>query len=127
MASGINRVTVVGNLTRDPEVKELPSGTKVAELGIAVNDRRKVDGDWTDVVSFFDVTVFGNQAEACGQYLSRGKPVAVDGKLEQQRRETPEGKRSKVKIIANQVQFLGSKDDDSGPGVPVDTSDFASF
>lgn len=128
MGQSINRVTLVGNLTRDPEVKELPSGTTVAELGIAVNDRRKVDGDWTDVTSFFDVTVFGHTAEACGKYLSRGKPVAVDGKLEQQRWESSEGqKRSKVKIIANQVQFLGGRDDQEAPGVPVDSSDFASF
>lgn len=123
----LNRVTIVGNLTRDPEVKELPSGTIVAELGVAVNDRRKQDGEWTDHASFFDVTVFGHTAEACGKYLSRGKPVAVDGKLEQQRWEKDGQSRSKVKIIASQVQFLGGRDDDSGPGVPVDTSDFAAF
>jgi len=125
MSQSMNRVILTGNLTRDPEIKQANSGVAICELGVAVNDRKKINGEWTDHASFFDVTVFGHTAEACGKYLSRGKPVAVDGKLEQQRWEKDGEKRSKVVVIAQQVQFLGGRDE--APGTPVDTSDFADF
>jgi single-strand DNA-binding protein len=107
MPASINRVAQVGNLTRDPELKHAKSGTAVCEFSVAVNGREKVDGEWVDRADFFDVTVFGNQAEACAQYLQKGSQVAVDGRLRQNRWENDEGqKRSRVVIIADAVQFL---------------------
>lgn len=104
----INRVIITGNLTRDPELKSLPSGTSVCDLGVAVNGRYKAnDGEWKDRANFFDVTVFGGQADACGRYLSKGRPVAVDGELRYESWEKDGQKRSKVKIVASTVQFLG--------------------
>jgi single-strand DNA-binding protein len=83
-ATNINRVIVTGNLTRDPELRSLPSGTAVCSLRIAVNTRRKDNstGEWTDKANYFDVTVWGAQGENCARYLSKGRPVAVDGRLE---------------------------------------------
>ncbi len=108
MAS-INRVVLVGNLTRDPELRYLPSGTPVSNIGIAVNSRRKdSDGQWIDEANFFDIAVFGKQAENCSQFLAKGSQVAVDGRLRSRSWETNEGqKRSKVEVVAESVQFLG--------------------
>ncbi len=108
MAS-INRVVLVGNLTRDPELRYLPSGTSVCNVGIAVNSRRKnQEGEWVEEASFFDVAVFGKQAENCSQYLEKGSQVAIDGRLRSSSWETSEGqKRSKVEVVADSVQFLG--------------------
>lgn len=108
MAS-LNRVVLVGNLTRDPELRYLPSGTSVCNLGIAVNSRRKnADGEWIDEANFFDIAVFGKQAENCSQFLAKGSQVAVDGRLRSRSWETNEGqKRSKVEVVADSVQFLG--------------------
>ena len=135
-ATNINRVVLTGNLTRDPELRSLPSGTAVCSLRIASNTRRKdQSGEWVDKPNYFDVTVWGAQGENCARYLSKGRPVAIDGRLEWREWETPEGgKRQAVDIIADTVQFLGGRDDaPSGGGqgftprsdVPVDTSDFA--
>ena len=80
MAANINRVVLVGNLTRDPEMKHLPSGTALCSLRIAVNTRRKDEsGQWTDKPNYFDVSVWGAQGESCAQYLAKGRPVAIDG------------------------------------------------
>jgi len=89
---------------------------------VAVNNRKKVKGEWTDHASFLDVTVWGNQAEACAKYLSRGKPVAVDGRLEQQRWEKDGQNRSKVVIIAQQVQFLGGTDNRDNSPTPAEAA-----
>jgi single-strand DNA-binding protein len=114
-ATNINRVILTGNLTRDPELRSLPSGTAVCSLRIACNTRRK-------------------QGENCAQYLSKGRPVAVDGRLEWREWEAQDGsgKRQAVEIVADSVQFLGGRDDaGSGNGfsaksdVPVDEKDFA--
>ncbi len=143
-ASNINRVTITGNLTRDPELRSLPSGTSVCKLRVAVNSRRKdgASGEWVDKPNYFDVTVWGAQGENCANYLSKGRPVAVDGRLDWREWESQEGqKRQAVEIIADTVQFLGSRDGASGGGgngapadtgngftpqsdVPADTSDF---
>lgn len=112
MAS-INRVVLVGNLTADPELRSLPSGSSVCQLRIAVNDRVKdrTTGEWTDYANYFDVTVFGQQGERCAQYLSKGRQVAIDGRLRWRSWETAEGqKRSKVEVIADSVQFIGPRD-----------------
>ena len=83
-ATNINRVVITGNLTRDPELRSLPSGTSVCSLRVACNTRRKDNstGEWVDKPNYFDVTVWGAQGENCAQYLSKGRPVAVDGRLE---------------------------------------------
>jgi single-strand DNA-binding protein len=111
MARGIAHVTLVGNLTRDPDLRQLPSGTSVCELGVAVNSSYKdSSGQWVDKASFFDVKVFGPQGENCARYLSKGRQVAVDGRLDQRSWEAQDGsKRSKVEIIADTVMFLGGQ------------------
>jgi single-strand DNA-binding protein len=113
VAANINRVVLVGNLTRDPEVRQTPSGTPVCSLRIAVNSRRRDEsGQWTDKPNYFSVSVFGNQAESCGQYLSKGRPVAIDGRLDWREWQTQDGqKREAVEIVAESVQFLGSRGD----------------
>jgi single-strand DNA-binding protein len=135
-ASNINRVTVTGNLTRDPELRSTPTGTSVCKLRIAVNTRRKdASGQWVDKPNYFDVTVWGAQGENCAQYLQKGRPVAIDGRLEWREWDATDGsgKRSAVEIVADTVQFLGGRGDDGGNGqrftpesdVPADTADFA--
>src|SRR5881296_1198081 len=113
MAANINRVVLVGNLTRDPELRHTPSGTPVCSLRIAVNSRRRDEsGQWTDKPNYFSISVFGNQAESCSQFLSKGRPVAVDGRLDWREWESQDGgKREAVEIVAESVQFLGSRGD----------------
>jgi single-strand DNA-binding protein len=137
-ATNINVVAITGNLTRDPELRTLPSGTSVCELRVAVNSRRKDEsGNWVDKPNYFDVTVWGAQGENCSTYLSKGRPVAIEGRLDWREWEAKDGtKRQAVQIIANSVQFLGSRDgggQGNGNGfqapqsdVPADTSDFES-
>src|SRR5215218_1952868 len=114
-STNINRVVLTGNLTRDPELRSLPSGMAVCNLRIASNTRRKDNstGEWVDKPNYFDVTVWGAQGENCAQYLAKGRPVAVDGRLEWREWEDKEtgAKRSAVQIIADSVQFLGGRDD----------------
>ncbi len=134
-ATNINRVVLTGNLTSDPELRSLPSGMSVCKLRVACNTRRKDNstGEWTDKPNFFDVTVWGAQGENCSRFLSKGRPVALDGRLEWREWEDPNGnKRQAVDIIADSVQFLGSRDGGGDNGgrftpqsdVPADTSDF---
>ena len=134
-ASNINRVIVTGNLTRDPEVRDLPGGNAVCKLRIAVNTRRKEGDNWVDKPNYFDVTIFGRQGENAAQYLSKGRGVAIDGRLEWREWQDQQGnKRQSVDIIADNVQFLGGPGDGGGNGgggftprsdVPVSTDDFA--
>jgi single-strand DNA-binding protein len=115
--ANINRVVLVGNLTRDPELRHTGGGTPVCSLRIAVNTRRKdgATGEWTDKPNYFDISFFGNQAESCNQYLAKGRPVGIDGRLDWQEWEAQDGtKRQKVEIIAESVQFLGSRDASGG-------------
>jgi len=117
--ANINRVVLVGNLTRDPELRNTPSGMSVCSLRIAVNTRRKDSstGQWTEKPNYFDVTVWGNQGESCAQYLSKGRPVAIDGRLEWREWDAQDGtKRQAVEIIADSVQFLGGRGDGDGGG-----------
>ena len=118
MAANINRVVLVGNLTKDPELRHTPGGTPVCGLRIAVNSRRKDEsGNWTDKPNYFSVSVFGNQAESCAQYLSKGRPVAVDGRLEWREWQAQDGaKRESVEVVADSVQFLGSRGDAAAGG-----------
>ena len=116
MAASINRVVLVGNLTRDPELRHTPGGTPVCSLRIAVNSRRKDEsGQWVDKPNYFSISVFGNQAESCTQYLSKGRPVAIDGRLEWREWQAQDGaKRESVEVVADSVQFLGSRGDGGG-------------
>src|SRR4249919_2416399 len=111
MAGNINRVVLVGNLTRDPELRHTPSGTPVCSLRLAVNTRRKDEtGQWTDKPNYFDITVWGQQGENCAQYLAKGRPVAIDGRLEWREWEAQDGtKRQAVEVVADSVQFLGGR------------------
>ena len=135
-ATNINRVVLTGNLTRDPELRSTGSGTSVCSLRIASNTRRKnnATGEWEDKPNFFDVTVWGAQGENCARFLSKGRPIALDGRLEWREFTDQQGnKRQAIEIVADAVQFLGGRDDAGGGGggfaprsdVPVDTSDFA--
>jgi single-strand DNA-binding protein len=115
--SNINRVTITGNLTRDPETRPA-GGTTVTSLRVACNGRRKdQSGQWVDKPNYFDVTVWGAQGENCKRFLSRGRPVAVDGRLDWREWEDGNGnKRQAVDIVADTVQFLGSSDGGGGGG-----------
>jgi len=143
MAGGnINRVVLTGNLTRDPELRTFPdSGNAVCSMRLACNGRRKNNqsGQWEDQPNYFDITVWGAQGENCAKYLTKGRPVAIDGRLQWREWQDKEGnKRQSVDIIAESVQFLGSREDGgngSGNGfsssaraaesdVPIDTGDF---
>ncbi|MEA2132130.1 MAG: single-strand DNA-binding protein [Solirubrobacteraceae bacterium] len=134
-ATNINRVVLTGNLTRDPELRSLPSGMSVCNLRIASNTRRKgASGEWEDKPNYFSVTVWGAQGENCARFLSKGRPVALDGRLEWREWQGQDGaKRESVEIVADSVQFLGGRDDAQGGGgngftpqsdVPVDNRDF---
>jgi single-strand DNA-binding protein len=121
MAGNINRVVLVGNLTRDPELRHTPSGTPVCSLRVAVNTRRKDEsGQWVDKPNYFDVTVWGQQGENTAQYLSKGRPVAIDGRLEWREWEAQDGsKRQAVEIVADSVQFLGGRMEGEGQAAYV--------
>jgi single-strand DNA-binding protein len=138
-ATNINRVVMTGNLTADPELRSLPSGMSVCSLRIACNTRRKdgATGEWVDKPNYFNVTVWGAQGENAARYLSKGRPVAIDGRLEWREWEAQDGaKRQATDIIADSVQFLGSRDDagsgggamgngvSQGSDVPVHEGDF---
>jgi single-strand DNA-binding protein len=106
MAS-LNRIVLLGNLTRDPEVRYTPSGTPVARLGLAVNNRVKQGDEWRDDPCFVDVVVFGKQAESCGEYLNKGRTILIEGRLQYRTWESQDGqKRSKHEVLADRVQFL---------------------
>ena len=137
-ASNVNVVVITGNLTQDPELRSTGGGTSVCEMRVAVNSRRKDStGQWVDKPNYFDVVVWGAQGENCANYLSKGRPVAIEGRLDWREWEAKDGsgKRQAVSIVANSVQFLGSRDGSGGGNgngngfspssdVPADTSDF---
>ena len=107
----INRVALTGNLTRDPELRSLPSGHSVCNLRVACTARRhsSATGEWEDRPNYFDVTVWGNQGENAARFLTKGRPVAVDGRLEWREWETDDGQRRQaVGIVAETIQFLGT-------------------
>src|SRR6266567_1198941 len=118
-ATNINRVIMTGNLTADPELRALPSGTSVCKLRLACNTRRKNSstGEWDDKPNYFDIVVWGAQGENAARYLSKGRPVAIDGRLEWREWEAQDGtKRQAVEVIADTVQFLGGKSDGAAGG-----------
>ncbi len=105
-----NRVVLVGNLTRDIELKYTPSGLAVTDIGLAVNDRRKTQtGEWVDETTFVDITLWGRQAEVAGEYLSKGSSVLIEGRLKLDTWETDGQKRSKLRVVGEKMQMLGSR------------------
>ena len=108
MAS-FNRVILIGNLTRDIELKYTPGGTAVTDIGMAVNDRRKnASGEWVDETTFVDVTLWGRTAEVASEYLGKGSPILVEGRLKLDTWETDGQKRNKLRVVCERMQMLGS-------------------
>ena len=116
--ANFNKVLLMGNLTRDPEVKYTPKGTAVGDLAIAINDSYKAqDGTIKETVTYVDIEVWGRQAETCKQYLTKGRPVFVEGQLRLDQWEQEGQKKSRLKVRADRVQFLGSPSGGGGrPG-----------
>ncbi|MDH5789958.1 MAG: single-stranded DNA-binding protein [Nitrospinota bacterium] len=122
MAS-FNKVLLMGNLTRDPELRFTSSGSALAKFGLAVNRKYKAGEEWKEEVCFVDITVWGKQAENCAEYLSKGRPVFIDGRLQFSTWETDDGqKRNKLEVVANSVQFLG-QGGGGKPGMQPDMED----
>ena len=115
--TSFNKVILMGNLTRDPEVRYTPNGIAVASFAIAVNRKYKQGDETKEEVSYIDIVVFGKQAESCGQYISKGDSVLIDGRLQQRRWETEGQKKSKVEVVAQWVNFM-PKRSSSGQGAP---------
>jgi single-strand DNA-binding protein len=118
MARDISRVTLTCRLTRDVELRHTPSGTAVADLRVAwTTSRKDSTGEWIDHSNYGDVTVWGRTAEICAEWLSKGRQIGVDGRLEFEEWEGQDGsKRSKLKVVADNIAFLGSRDDREGGG-----------
>ena len=134
--NSFNKVILLGNLTRDPEVRYIPSGTAVASFALAVNRRYKQGTETKDEVSYIDIVVFGKTAENCGQYLNKGDAILVEGRLQQRRWDDKDSgqKRSKVEVVAQTVNFMpkrsgqgtgagGKHDQEPAPEPPVDEGD----
>ena len=116
----MNRVFLMGNLTRDPELRYIPSGTAVANFGLAVNRTYTTrEGESKDEVCFVEIVTWSKTAENCANYLTKGRPVLVEGRLQYQSWETDDGqKRSKLEVVADRVQFLGGRREEGAPGAP---------
>jgi single-strand DNA-binding protein len=109
-----NRVILVGNLTRDPELRYIASGSAVSDIGLAVNDKRKnAAGEWVEEVTFVDVTLWGRTAEVVSEYLTKGSPIFIEGRLKLDTWEKDGQKHSKLKVICERMQMLGGR---GGPG-----------
>jgi len=122
--ANLNKVMLIGNLTRDPELRQTPKGTAVAQFGLAVNRNfRGEDGQSREETTFVDLEAWGKQAEVISKYLSKGRPVFIEGrlKLDQWEDKNGGGKRSKMRVVVENFQFLGSKqsEDGGGPGEPA--------
>ncbi len=125
MAS-FNRVILVGNLTRDIELRYTQSGTAVTEVGMAVNDRRKTQsGEWVDETTFVDVTLWGRTAEVASEYLGKGSPVLIEGRLKLDTWETDGQKRSELRVVAERMQMLGGRSGSRAPEREPDEAEFS--
>jgi single-strand DNA-binding protein len=111
-----NRVILVGNLTRDPELRYIPSGTAVSEIALAVNDRVKRGDQWVDETTYVDVTLWSRTAEIAGEYLTKGSSVLIEGRLKLDTWEKDGQKRSKLRVVADKMQMLGGKNGGGAPG-----------
>lgn len=116
MAASYNRVILVGNLTRDPELRYLGSGTAVTDIGLAINERYKNNkGEWVDDTVFVDITLWARLAEIAGEYLNKGSSVLIEGRLKLDSWETNDGqKRSKLKVVGERMQMLGGRGEGGG-------------
>jgi len=113
--AGFNKIILMGNLTRDPEIRYAPSGTPVASFGLAVNRKYRQGEDLKEEVCFVDIVVFGKQAESCGQYLSKGNGALIEGRLQMRKFETKDGQKvTKHEVVAEQVRFLSKRSDQGG-------------
>lgn len=112
----INRVSISGNLTRDPELRVTPSGMQVLGFGVAVTDRRKNNqtGEWEDYPNFVDCTIFGNRGESMSRILHKGMKVAVEGKLRYSSWERDGQRRSKLEVIVDEIEFMSSRGGQGG-------------
>ena len=124
MAS-FNQVCLVGNVTREIEMKYLQSGTPVCDIGLAVNEKRKSGDEWVDEVSYFDCAAFGRTAEVAGEHLSKGSQVLVSGKLKQERWEKDGQKFNKVKVIVDRLVMLGGKRDEHSQERPESRQEYS--
>lgn len=118
----INKVTITGNLTRDPELRQTQGGTSVLAIGVAVNDRRKNQqtGEWEDYPNYIDCTIFGNRATGVAPHLQKGMKVAIEGKLNQSRWQAEDGtNRSKIGIIVDEIEFMAKRDGSQQPMQPM--------
>jgi len=116
MAS-FNRVVLLGNVTRDPELRYIANGTAVTEIGLAVNDRRKTaSGEWVDETTFVDVTLWGRTAEIAGEYVTKGSPLMIEGRLKLDTWEKDGKKNSKLRVVGEKMVLLGSKGDGQRSG-----------
>jgi len=117
-----NRVILLGNVTRDPELRYISSGTAVTDIGLAVNDRRKdgKTGEWVEETTFVDVTLWGRTAEIAGEYVTKGSPLLIEGRLKLDTWEKDGKKNSKLRVVGERMQLLGSRGDGprSGAGKP---------
>jgi single-strand DNA-binding protein len=126
VASSFNQVTLMGNLTRDVEVKYMQNGSAVANIGLAINERFKSGDEWKEKTVFVDVACFGRTAEVAGEYLAKGAPVLISGKLDFQQWEKDGKKNSKLSVICDKLQMIGGKrDGDSTSQVRDDSNDYA--
>lgn len=116
MAS-FNRVILIGNVTRDIELRYLQSGTAVTDIGLAVSDKRKnAAGEWIEETTFVDVTLWGRTAEVAAEYLTKGSPVFIEGRLKLESWESQGQKRSKLKVVCDNMRLLGGKQQTGNPG-----------
>ena len=131
-----NKVILIGNLTRDPELRYTPQGTSVCNFGLAVNRKYKHGEEMKEEVTFINIVVFGKQADTCGQYLNKGSSALIEGRLQESRWETEDGqKRSKNEVVAQSVRFMPKRSSSSdynaqGSGTttpPDETTDIEPF
>ena len=124
MARSFNQVTLMGNLTRDPELRTTPNGASVCSFSLALNRSYKNgEGDWQEVTDYVDVVAWGPLGERVAQYLTKGRPALVSGRLQSRSWEQDGQKRNKVEVVANDVTFLGGAPGGSGGGAPVNTDE----
>jgi single-strand DNA-binding protein len=119
MASSMNRVFLMGNVTRDPELRYISSGTAVTDIGLAINDRRKsASGEWIEETTFVDVTLWGRTAEIAGEYVTKGSPLLVEGRLKLDTWEKDGKKNSKLRVVGDRMHLIGSRGGNRADGGP---------
>jgi len=110
MASSMNRVFLMGNVTRDPELRYISNGSAVTEIGLAINDRRKSSsGEWVEETTFVDITLWGRTAEIAGEYVTKGAPLLIEGRLKLDMWEKDGKKNSKLRVVGDRMHLIGSR------------------